>query len=114
MYNATSNPSDSGRQDGTALRGVQQVGDTLHNTIDRVATPVKDVLDRASSTAHQTVDRVASGMHSAAEKVDAQTRRARQLPNDVLESAREHVRAQPLQTVALAAALGWLFGRLGR
>ncbi len=114
MVNHISSNTDSfDRAEGTMLRGVQQAGDSLHSTIDRVAEPVKGVVDRASASAHQTVDRIASGVHAAAEKVDAQTHRVRQLPDEALENTRAYVRSRPLQTVAIALAVGWLFGRLG-
>ena len=98
---------------GTFQRGVQQAGDSLHNTIEKVVQPVHSAVDKASAGAHQTVDRVASGVQSAAEKVDEQTRRLQEMPHRAVDHARDYVRSRPLQVVAFAAAFGWLVGRLG-
>lgn len=115
MHNGASIHPASTATDATGAlqRGVEQAGDTLHSTIDKVAQPVLAAVDRASTGAHQAVDRVASGVHAAAEKVDAQAQRLQDMPHRAADHARDYVRSRPLQTVALAAALGWLFGRLG-
>lgn len=109
------NPSDfsNAPESGTLRRGVQQVGENLHSTIDKVAQPVHGAVERASATAHQTVDRVASGVAGAAQRFDAQLERARATPNHAVECARDYVAARPLKAVAAALALGWLIGRIG-
>jgi ElaB/YqjD/DUF883 family membrane-anchored ribosome-binding protein len=94
-------------------RGVQQVGDTLHATIDRVAEPVQGVVERAASAAHDTVERVAGGVQGAAERLDERLARARATPNEAVACARDYVVARPLQAVAIAFGVGWLLGRIG-
>lgn len=98
---------------GKLQRGVQQVGDSLHSTIDRVAQPVLGAVDRASSTAHETVDRLASGVAGAAQRVDQRLHQARATPNHAVESARDYVAARPLKAVGAAFLVGWLLGRIG-
>lgn len=98
---------------GKLQRGVQQVGDNLHETIDRVAQPVRGAVERASVSAHETVDRLASGVAGAAQRVDDRLSQARATPNQAVASAREYVAARPLKAVAAALALGWLLGRIG-
>jgi len=105
--------SDPTLNGSSVQRGVQQVGDTLHSTIDKVAEPVRGAVDRASATAHQTVDKVTSGVNSAAEKVDTHARRLTEAPHRAVDHTREYIRGRPLQAVAGALALGWLIGRLG-
>ncbi len=113
MYNGTLSSTDSTLTNGSLQRGVQQVGDTLHSTIDKVAEPVRGAVDRASTTAHQTVDKVTTSVHAAAEKVDTQARRLTAAPNRAVDYSRDYVRGRPLQAVAMALAAGWLIGRLG-
>ncbi|WP_326533946.1 hypothetical protein [Pseudorhodoferax sp.] len=98
---------------GKLQRGVQQVGDNLHSTIDRVAQPVHGAVERASASAHQAVDRLASGVADAAQRVDERLDQARATPNHAVACAREYVAARPLKAVAAALALGWLLGRIG-
>ncbi len=103
----------AGDAGGALQRGVQQAGDSLHSTIEKVTQPVQAAVGKAAAGAHETVDRVAEGVQAAAAKVDDQTRRLQQMPHRAADHARDYVRSRPLQTVALAAALGWLWGRLG-
>lgn len=118
MYNGSSTSalqtaSDTGDVAGTLQRGVQQAGEKLHTTIEKVAQPTLAAVERTSASAHETVDRVASGVQSAAERVDAQTKRLQEMPHRAADHARDYVRERPLQAVAFAAAFGWLVGRLG-
>ena len=99
--------------DGKLQRGVHEVGDNLHSTIDRVAQPVHHAVDRASAGAHQTVDRMASGVAGAAQRLDQRMDRVRAAPNQLVEGACEYVAARPLKAVAAALAIGWLLGRTG-
>lgn len=99
--------------DGKLQRGVHEVGENLHSTIDRVAQPVHHVVERVSAGAHQTVDRVASGMAGAAQRLDHRIDRVRAAPNQLLEGACEYVAARPLKAVATALVIGWLLGRTG-
>lgn len=104
---------DASLDAGKLQRGVQQAGDTLHSTIDRVTEPVLGAVDRASSTAHETVDRLASGVAQAAQRVDQRLHQARTTPNHAVECARDYVAARPLKAVAAAFVFGWLWGRIG-
>ncbi len=110
MHNESPALTPSGN-DGTLQRGLNDVGDNLHSTIDRVAQPVYAAVDRASAGAHQTVDRVASGVAGAAQRLDERIERVRAVPNELAQGARDYVAARPFQSVAIAFAIGWLWGR---
>jgi ElaB/YqjD/DUF883 family membrane-anchored ribosome-binding protein len=97
--------------DGTLQRGLNDVGENLHSTIDRVAQPVHHAVNRVSAGAHQTVDRMASGVAGAAQRLDERIDRVRAAPNELLDGARGYVAARPLKAVAAALAIGWLLGR---
>ncbi|MFT3720872.1 hypothetical protein [Pseudorhodoferax sp.] len=99
--------------DGPVQRGVHQVGESLHSTIDRVSAPAHGAVHRASASAHQAVDRLAGGVAAAAGQVDRRLGRVRDTPEQLLACARGYVAARPLKAVAAALALGWLVGRLG-
>lgn len=108
--NAAFNPS---LDEGKLQRGLHEVGENLHSTIDRVAQPVHHALDRASAGAHQTVDRMASGVAGAAQRLDQRIDRVRAAPNQLLEGACAYVAARPLKAVATALVVGWILGRTG-
>ena len=98
---------------GISTEFVRQVGDTLHNTIDKVAEPARSAVNRASSSAHEGVDRMASTVQAAADKVDQRARHVREMPHQAADHARDYVRNRPLQALGAAFAIGWLLGRLG-
>lgn len=109
MQNESGTLNDS----GTLQRGVKQVGESLHSTIDRVAEPALGAVERVSNTAHETVNRVANKVTAAAERLDSRLERARGTPNHLVDCTRDYVASRPLKAVAAALALGWLLGRLG-
>ncbi|KQP22995.1 YqjD family protein [Pseudorhodoferax sp. Leaf267] len=117
MHNGTTSTLEGIAQDGTLQRGVRQVGDTLHDTIDKVAEPVQSAVNRVSNTAHESVNKVANSVRSAASRVDEQARRVRdtvrELPHQAADHARDYVRIRPLQAIGAAFVMGWLIGRLG-
>ncbi|CAN7583395.1 hypothetical protein LJR039_004195 [Pseudorhodoferax sp. LjRoot39] len=105
--------SDPLSADGTLQRGIHRVGDSLHGGIDKVVDPVHGVVERASASAHQAVDRLASGVASAAQNLDERLDKARATPRHAVDCARDYVAARPLKAVALAFAVGWVWGRIG-
>lgn len=113
MYNGTTQPHETIAPDGTLQRSMRQVGDTLHDTIDKVAEPARSAVNRVSSSAHEGVDKMASTVQAAAGKVDQQARRVREIPHQAADHARDYVRNRPLQAMGAAFAIGWLLGRLG-
>jgi ElaB/YqjD/DUF883 family membrane-anchored ribosome-binding protein len=85
---------------------------------DAIATAHKSI-DNASELAHPAVDRLTSGAHGAVESLagaadsissKGESFLARQ--SQKLESSRAYVRENPLTTVGIAVAAGWLVARL--
>jgi ElaB/YqjD/DUF883 family membrane-anchored ribosome-binding protein len=78
-------------------------------------------IERASDRAHQTVDRAAGAASSVAERlgerVDALAERGealRDLPETWLEGARGYVRENPVASLGIALAAGYLLSVLMR
>lgn len=104
--------STSSSADNAVLRGVEQAGHTLHNTIDRVAEPARSTVDRAASAAHATVDKLASSANSVAGKVSGQAHRLTDAPLQAVDYSRAYIKDHPLQAVGGALLLGLMVGRL--
>lgn len=113
MATPNDNTPQSGETEGLLRRGVQQVGESLHAGIERATDPAHDALSQVSQTAHRAVDRMAGGMAAAVEGVDVKLERARSLPAEAMDCARDWLAQRPLHAVATAFAVGWLMGRLG-
>jgi ElaB/YqjD/DUF883 family membrane-anchored ribosome-binding protein len=94
------------------LRGVEQAGSTLHETIDKVAEPARNTVERAAAAAHVAVDRMASGASQVASKVTDQAQRLSDTPLRAVDNAKSLIQEHPLQAVGAALLLGLIVGRL--
>lgn len=71
-------------------------------------------VDRLSQSAHQAVDRAANAASSYAERFGEKSDELMQMPQDWLETARDYVRANPMQAMGMALAAGYLLSILMR
>lgn len=90
------------------LRSVDQMGASLHQTIDRAVDPAHTAVDKAASTAHKAVDKLATG----ASTLEERTRGLRDLPHRGLDATVEYVQTKPLQAIGIAVAVGFLLGKI--
>ena len=68
--------------------------------------------DKASNLAHETVDKITNATHQAA---DAITEKGEQLKNaekELVENCRGYVRDNPITSLGIAVAAGFLLSRL--
>jgi ElaB/YqjD/DUF883 family membrane-anchored ribosome-binding protein len=93
---------------------IDKAAEQARTAADRVAERATDAITSARTSVHQTVNTVAERANAAtqwaSDKVDA----ARQAPIDVIEAGAEYIKARPYAAVAVALAMGYLMGRLGR
>jgi len=106
--NANTNANDdrSGRLQGVAERA--------HGLVDQAKDGATSRADRVVQAAHQGIDRAATTASDAADWVTQKTDEYTRMPQEMLESACDTIRARPLAAVGAALAVGYLFGRLGR
>jgi ElaB/YqjD/DUF883 family membrane-anchored ribosome-binding protein len=98
---------------GNAIaRGIHKAGSTLHSTIDRVADPAGEAVERLSHGAHARVDKLETQASSAAEKLGEKADAAMAVPNRALEATRQCIQDRPFESVAAAAAIGLFVGWL--
>lgn len=107
----TSTPYSDGISPASqAMSKIESGAQTAHQAVDKVAERAASSVGRASGAAHQAVDSAAGAATSAAEWASTiPERRAR-----LSESACASIRARPISTVAGAAVVGYLLGRLAR
>lgn len=98
--------------ESTLLRGVDQAGNKLHDTIDKVAEPARNTVERAASAAHSTVDKLASGAHAVAGKVNEHAHLLTDVPLQAVDYSRAYIKDHPLQAVGAALLVGLVLGRL--
>ena len=101
-----------GNTSGTVARTVDQATTGAHRVIDRATEAARPAVDRVASTAHQTVDRVAGAATSAAETLDMKAGQLRDAQERFTEDCRDYVRENPLKSVGIAVAAGFLLSKL--
>ncbi len=93
-------------------RGVGQAAAGAHETIDTLSDAARPAVDRLASGAHVTVDRVASAATQAAETLGAKGATIKTAQDQLVESAREYVRQNPVAALGIAVATGFVLSRL--
>ncbi|MYM34014.1 hypothetical protein GTP38_06635 [Duganella sp. FT94W] len=96
--------------------GVTQIGKDLradaHATIDKVAEKIPPATERLAKQAHNGVDKVADTAESASERLAVRGKQVVETYKSITESSRNHVRANPVISVLVAAAAGYGISRL--
>jgi ElaB/YqjD/DUF883 family membrane-anchored ribosome-binding protein len=85
-----------------------------HNALDTAVNKATPVVNRVVDKAHATIDRVAQSAAPAAEAVQAAVNKTQETSTRLMEACATSVRAQPLMSIAVAAAIGYFAGRLMR
>jgi ElaB/YqjD/DUF883 family membrane-anchored ribosome-binding protein len=103
--------SDRSTRDGVlykAATGTHNVVDTIAGAADDTARKAIPAIDRATEYAHQTVDNAVTGIAPAAEWLDQQAADLNAAQRKLVSSAREYVAANPLTSLGIALATGFL------
>ena len=78
------------------------------------ATGVSTTVDRIASGAHEAVDRVAAAANSAAERLSGKGDELLASKDQWLQACSSYVKENPLTSLGIAVALGYLVSRLTR
>jgi ElaB/YqjD/DUF883 family membrane-anchored ribosome-binding protein len=85
-----------------------------HAVVDKAAEAAKPAVERAAQYAHDAVDRAASAAAPAAQWVSEKSEKLRVTQKQVVDDTCNYISANPLTSVGLAAAMGFLIGRMAR
>jgi ElaB/YqjD/DUF883 family membrane-anchored ribosome-binding protein len=83
-----------------------------HRTIDKAAEAAQPVVDRLASTAHAGVDRVTGMLSGASASMSDRSRQMNEAYQNMMDSGREYVKANPGAAVAIAAGVGFVLAKL--
>jgi ElaB/YqjD/DUF883 family membrane-anchored ribosome-binding protein len=81
--------------------------DRMQSVLDDLSDTASDTVDRWSGAAQDTVDRLSDGASEYASRLGQRSER-------LLGDTRDYVVAHPLRTLGIAAAAGFLIGRMLR
>ncbi len=118
-YSSTpSTPNHLAKGDGGTLNkaamGAHNVVDSVAGAADEAARKAIPAIDRAAEYAHQTVNRAVSGARPAAEWLDEQAKALNETQKKLVSSTRNYVTANPLKSLGIALAAGFLVSRFIR
>ncbi len=105
----TPNPNDGSRNLG---RAVDQAGMGAHDVINKVSDAARPAVDRFASGAHQAVDKIASAAGQAAETLGVKGEQLTNLSARAMEQCRGYVRENPVASLGIAIAVGYVLSRL--
>ena len=102
-------PADGGR---TPARTVDNASAGAHEVIDKISEATRPAVDRVASGAHQAVDKIASAATQTADTLRARSRRLWSAKTQTMEQCRGYVRENPMTSLGVAVAAGFLLSRL--
>jgi len=109
METAESIAKESSR---TAARAVDQASAGAHTAIDKVSDAARPMVDRVSSGAHRAVDKIAGVANRAAETLGVKGGQLKDVQARAMEQCRGYVRDNPLASIGIAVAAGFVLSRL--
>jgi ElaB/YqjD/DUF883 family membrane-anchored ribosome-binding protein len=93
---------------------IDKAAASVHDVVDKAADAAKPSIDRAAQYAHQAVDRAASTAAPAVDWIADKSEQLRSTQKKVVDDTCNYVSANPLKAVGIAAAIGFVLGRLAR
>ncbi len=93
---------------------VDDAAQVAHRTTDKIADKATAQVDQLSGAAHRAVNSAADAATSGAEWASGISEQTMQVKQQLTDAACTSIRARPFTTVAAAAAIGYLLGRLAR
>lgn len=97
-----------------AAIGAHNIVDKVAGAADEAARKAMPVIDRAAEYAHQAVDKTVAGVTPAAEWLNERAAALDATQKKLVSSTREYVAANPLQSLGIALAAGFLISRIIR
>lgn len=97
-----------------AAMGAHRVVDKAAGIAEEAAHKVTPAIDRTAEFAHQVVDNAAAAAAPAAEWLDDQATALNATQKKLVSGTREYVAANPLMSLGMALAAGFLISRIFR
>ena len=98
----------------TVARAVDVASTRAHGAIDKMSATAVPAVNRMTSGAHQAVDKIAQAAGGAADSMVAKADQLQDAQTRITEECRGYVRENPLASVGIALAAGYLLSLLLR
>ncbi len=97
---------------GTVARKVDEATTGAHKAIDKASDAARPAVDKLASGAHQAVDKMADAATQAAEKLADKRAQLMDAQSELTETCRNYVRENPLASIGIAVAAGFVLSKL--
>lgn len=108
VNNLSSNPGTLGKP---LTSNIDEASAGAHRTIDKVTDAARPAVERVATGAHQAVDKLADAAANATETFGVKSEQLKEAQTRITENFRNYVRDNPLATVGIAVAAGFLLSR---
>lgn len=102
----------TGAMPGNGSSKLEKASSAVHSAIDEAARKVKPAIDRAASLAHDATDKLSSASTSTADWMSTQSEQLSAKQKMLVEDTCKYVSANPLKSIAMAAAAGYVLSRI--
>ncbi len=107
--NLSSNPGSMGKN---VNNKVENATSGAHHAIDKASEAARPAVDRVAAGAHNVVDKLAGAAASAADTMGVKGEQLKAAQARATEASRDYVRENPLTSIGIAVAVGFLLSRL--
>jgi ElaB/YqjD/DUF883 family membrane-anchored ribosome-binding protein len=106
--------AETARLEGAAKSRVQDMGDRAQDYLDRASQTASDKMERVADTARRSVDTAADSAKAGLDWASDQASMLRERNAALVNAVTDSVTARPLVAIGIAAAVGYLVGRVLR
>lgn len=97
---------------GAVAQAVNAAGARAHGAIERMSAAAVPAVNRVAGSAHQAVDSATQFTGGVVKSMAASADRLKVAPAQMTDECRGYVRANPLVSVGIALAAGYVLSRL--
>ncbi|MET0217921.1 MAG: hypothetical protein ABW205_08350 [Burkholderiales bacterium] len=91
---------------------IGQAGGSAHGAIDRVSDAARPGVERLASGAHHAVDKIAGYAGQAVDTLNSKSGQLTDTGARLVDAGRDYVRANPMMSVGIGIAAGYVLSRL--
>jgi ElaB/YqjD/DUF883 family membrane-anchored ribosome-binding protein len=97
---------------GAAASKVDKAASAVHSAIDEAARKAKPAIDRAATLAHDAADKLKGASSQTADWMSEKTETLTATQKKLVEDTCTYVSANPLKSIAMAVAAGYVLSKL--
>lgn len=104
--------STSGSLPGNGASKVDKAATAVHSAIDDAARKAKPAIDRAATLAHEAADKLKGASAQTADWMSEKTESLSATQKKLVEDTCAYVSANPLKSIAMAVAAGYVLSKI--